>query len=113
MPGKDFLERADNIDASVRELLGLLGPDLVFGTEAEVELVGDLAGPEVIVKLGHRGVRAGGTTYPARPTRPVDSTGAGDAFCISYLAARSKGYAPFAAARRATAVVASLLAGPH
>lgn len=68
-----------------RELLGLLGPDLVFGTEAEVELVGDLAGPEVIVKLGHRGVRAGGTTYPARPTRPVDSTGAGDAFAAGYL----------------------------
>jgi len=39
-----------------------------------------------------------------------DPTGAGDAFCVAYLAARSRGDAPAAAARRATAAVASVLA---
>jgi sugar/nucleoside kinase (ribokinase family) len=38
-----------------------------------------------VVKLGARGVRAGGTVFPALPTRPVDSTGAGDAFAAGYL----------------------------
>jgi sugar/nucleoside kinase (ribokinase family) len=68
-----------------RELIGRLGPDLVFGNEAEVDLVGDLPGAEVIVKLGHRGVLAGGRRYPALPTTPADSTGAGDAFAAGYL----------------------------
>ena len=35
-----------------RELLAGLRPDVVFGTEAEVALVGDLPGPELVVKLG-------------------------------------------------------------
>ena len=58
---------------------------MVFGNEAEVTLVGDLPGAEVVVKLGRRGVRAGGTSYPARPTQAVDATGAGDAFAAGYL----------------------------
>ena len=68
-----------------RELIGRLGPDVVFGNEAEVALVGDLPGSEVVIKLGRRGVRAGGISYPARPTQPVDATGAGDAFAAGYL----------------------------
>jgi sugar/nucleoside kinase (ribokinase family) len=68
-----------------RDLLGRLGPDVVFGTEAEAGLVGDLPGTDLVVKLGARGVRAGGVHYPALPTRPVDSTGAGDAFAAGYL----------------------------
>ena len=58
---------------------------MVFGNEAEAALVGDLPGAELVVKLGPRGVRAGGTVFPALPTRPVDSTGAGDAFAAGYL----------------------------
>ncbi|HEX5448857.1 MAG TPA: PfkB family carbohydrate kinase [Gaiellaceae bacterium] len=38
-----------------------------------------------------------------------DPTGAGDAFMTAYVVARSTGFAPSGAARRATAVVASLL----
>jgi len=38
-----------------------------------------------VVTRGPRGVRVGGTLYPALPTRPVDSTGAGDAFAAGYL----------------------------
>jgi ribokinase len=67
------------------ELIARLRPDVVFGNEAEAALVGDLPGSELVVKLGARGVRVAGTVYPALPTRPVDSTGAGDAFAAGYL----------------------------
>ena len=43
----------------------------------------------------------------------ADPTGAGDSFCIAYIAARASGFAPPAAARRATSVVASVLAGQN
>jgi sugar/nucleoside kinase (ribokinase family) len=39
----------------------------------------------MVVKLGPRGVRAGGAEYPALPASAVDSTGAGDAFAAGYL----------------------------
>jgi sugar/nucleoside kinase (ribokinase family) len=39
----------------------------------------------LIVKLGAEGVRVAGRHYPAAPTVPVDSTGAGDAFAAGYL----------------------------
>ena len=67
------------------ELIARLRPDVVFGNEAEAALVGDLPGTELVVKLGPRGVRAAGTVFPALPTRPVDATGAGDAFAAGYL----------------------------
>ena len=68
-----------------RDLLAELRPETVFGTEAEAELVGELPGSDLVVKLGPRGVRAGGVVHPARPARAVDSTGAGDAFAAGYL----------------------------
>jgi sugar/nucleoside kinase (ribokinase family) len=48
-------------------------------------MIGDLPGPELVVKLGARGVRAGGRQHPAAPTDAVDATGAGDAFAAGYL----------------------------
>jgi sugar/nucleoside kinase (ribokinase family) len=71
--------------ARFRGLLGRLRPEVVFGTEAEADLIGDLPGTDVVVKLGARGVRAGGTEHPAHPVDAVDSTGAGDAFAAGYL----------------------------
>jgi sugar/nucleoside kinase (ribokinase family) len=76
--------------ARFRALLGRLRPAIVFGTEAEAELLGeldgtDLAGTDLVVKLGARGVRAGGGVHPAHPVDAVDSTGAGDAFAAGYL----------------------------
>jgi sugar/nucleoside kinase (ribokinase family) len=71
--------------ARFRALLGRLRPEVVFGTEAEADLIGDLPGTDLVVKLGARGVRAGGTKYPAHPVDAVDSTGAGDAFAAGYL----------------------------
>jgi sugar/nucleoside kinase (ribokinase family) len=45
--------------------------------------------------------------------RPVDAdpTGSGDMFTTAYVIARNGGFGPSGAARRATAVVASILAG--
>jgi sugar/nucleoside kinase (ribokinase family) len=70
--------------------------------------------PEVVVTLGSAGslVLADGKLerVPARAVgAEVDPTGAGDAFIVVYLASRSTGHAPAAAARRATALVAGLL----
>ncbi len=71
--------------------------------------------PEVVVTLGSRGaiVFADGVAelVRAHAVRSLDPTGAGDSFAAAYLAARSRGAAPTAAARRAAALVGDLLAG--
>jgi sugar/nucleoside kinase (ribokinase family) len=85
--------------------------------EEEAEVIGapELLGvPELVVTLGARGslVWFGGrsTRVPAYPVRRrVDSTGAGDAFAVAYVAGRASGHAPVAAARRASLVAASVL----
>lgn len=81
----------------------------------EAEIVGDLSAlpvKEILVTHGSRGstVHVGGTSEFV-PAHPIDGdpTGAGDAFATAYIAARNAGFAPVGAARRATAVVASLL----
>jgi ribokinase len=68
-----------------RALLIRLRPEILFGTEAEADLVGEVPGSEMVVKLGPGGVRAGGVTHAAAPARAVDATGAGDAFAAGYL----------------------------
>ena len=45
----------------------------------------------------------------AHPVLDADPTGSGDAFAAGYLASRSAGLAPVAAARRATSLVGTLL----
>jgi sugar/nucleoside kinase (ribokinase family) len=83
--------------------------------EEEAEVLGDplaLGVREVVVTHGSRGstVYCGGRGefVPAYGI-DRDPTGAGDAFSTSYIVARSAGFSPVGAARRATAVVASLL----
>jgi ribokinase len=72
-----------------RVALGKLGPEIVFGNQAEVELVGDVGAEIVAVKRGARGAlvrQAGGVEkLAARPAAVVDSTGAGDAFAAGFL----------------------------
>ncbi len=92
--------------ARFRALLGRLSPEIVFGTEAEAELIGELPGTDLVVKLGARGVRAGGTEYPAHPVEAVDSTGAGDAFAAGYLVGGVA--AGLAAAARAVAKMGAM-----
>lgn len=84
--------------------------------EEEADALGDPAAlpvPEVLVTHGVRGV----TVYTGGRAERVaafgieaDPTGAGDAFSVAYVAARAGGMPPLAAARRATAVVADMLA---
>jgi sugar/nucleoside kinase (ribokinase family) len=71
--------------------------------------------PEVVVTLGSRGcvVYHEGVAELVRSRRvdSTDPTGAGDAFAAAYIAARAGGAVPTAAARRAAALVADVLAG--
>lgn len=83
--------------------------------EEEAAVVGDplaLGVREVLVTHGSRGstIYVGGRAEFI-PARAVDAepTGAGDAFSAAYVVSRNAGLGPAGAARRATAVVASLL----
>ncbi len=84
--------------------------------EEEAEVLGDpvaLGVPEVMVTRGSRGSTlylAGRSEQIPAHALPGDPTGAGDAFATAYVVARNAGFAPAGAARRATAVVASVLA---
>ncbi|MBX5474314.1 MAG: carbohydrate kinase [Thermoleophilia bacterium] len=81
--------------------------------DGDLEELRSLGVPEVVVTFGTDGslVLAPGIAERV-PAAPIDGdpTGAGDAFCVAYLSARAGGHGPVAAARRATAIVASLLA---
>ena len=86
----------------------------VLAPGLDEEALSALGVAEVVVTLGSRGaaVLSGGRLerVVARPVAgKIDPTGAGDAFAAAYLAARSEGHAPLSSARRATALVASLL----
>ena len=83
--------------------------------DEEAEVIGDvhaLGVREVVVTHGSRGstVYCGGVTEEVK-AHPLarDPTGAGDAFATSYIVGRNAGFGPVGAARRATAVVASLM----
>ena len=68
---------------------------------------------EVIVTHGSLGATlyTGGTRTDVVAHRiDTDPTGAGDAFMAAYVVARNAGFAPLGATRRATAVVAAVLA---
>lgn len=88
--------------------------DAVLGA-IDRRAVAQLGVPEVLVTLGPRGsivfTEGSETFVPANEVKDVDPTGAGDAYSTTYLAARSDGVAPVAAARQATALVEGLLAG--
>jgi len=93
----------------------LAGVQVLKLAEEEAEVLGDPAAlpvPEVVVTYGSRGaaVYVGGVPEHV-PAFGIDRdpTGAGDAFSIAYVAARSHGMKPVAAARRATTVVADML----
>jgi sugar/nucleoside kinase (ribokinase family) len=88
--------------------------DALVGEISAAALRG-LGVPEVVVTFGTQGslVYANGRLerVDAHGITATDPTGAGDAFAVTYLASRADGHAPAAAARRATAIVASLLTG--
>ena len=86
-------------------------------SDEEAEVLGDpraLGVRELLITHGAGGatvVAGGAETHVPAFALDGDPTGAGDGFCVAYVASRSLGFAPAAAARRATAVVASMLAG--
>lgn len=73
----------------VRSRLDALAPDLVFGTERELDLVGDGGASVRVTKLGPDGcVVERGTErveVAAEHAEIVDTTGAGDAFAAAFL----------------------------
>ncbi|MDE3191605.1 MAG: sugar kinase [Acidobacteriota bacterium] len=74
-----------------RELLDTIGPDVLFATEAEWEMLGGayLSAPTGVIKRGPRGATV--VTEDARldlapvEANVVDTTGAGDAFAAGFL----------------------------
>lgn len=84
-------------------------------SDEEAEILGDPAAlpvREVLVTHGSRGATiytAGTVEHVESDPIDADPTGAGDAFCISYVVGRAAGLDPLVAARRACWVVSSLL----
>ena len=103
----DVLRHVSVLKLSEDEALALVG-------ELDERALSDLGVPEVVVTLGSRGALVLEWRrllhVPTRPLADVDPTGAGDAFAAAYLVARSRGYRPRAAARRATSVATTLIA---
>jgi sugar/nucleoside kinase (ribokinase family) len=118
VPQTGPLEFDTDFDPAMLEAVSMLkiAEEEAVALTGSVDDVVALGVPEVIVTLGTQGciVYARGRVerVPARPLDDVkDPTGAGDGFAAAYVAARAEGHAPASAARRATALVAGLLAG--
>src|SRR5207237_8363135 len=92
-----LLEHVSILKLAEEEAQALVG-------EPSAAALRELGVPEVVVTLGPRGslVYANGRLQrvEAHEIAPADPTGAGDAFAVAYLASRSDGHVPAAAARR-------------
>ena len=80
--------------------------DYLVPNESEALAV-DGASGTLVVTLGEQGARLAGTQIPAFPAAPVDTTGAGDAFCAAFAVALADG------AEDAEAVRWGCAAGAH
>jgi ribokinase len=65
-----------------------------------------------VTTLGERGARIGGELVPAFPARPVDTTGAGDAFCAAFAVALAEGLDDLDAVRWGCAAGAHMVEHP-
>jgi sugar/nucleoside kinase (ribokinase family) len=104
---RDVLRHVSVLKLAEEEARAIVGDD-------DLEELRALGVPEVVVTFGLRGslvlTRSLAERVRAYPV-DADPTGAGDAFTIAYAGARAAGHGPVSAARRATALVASLLGG--
>lgn len=109
-PHTGALELNDDFDPELLRYIWVLKL-----ADEEAAVVGDVTAlgvREVVVTHGSRGstVYCGGVVEDVKAhALEHDPTGAGDAFATAYIVGRNAGFSPVGAARRATAVVASLL----
>jgi sugar/nucleoside kinase (ribokinase family) len=86
---------------------------IVAGGAFDSGTAAELGVPEILVTLGSRGetvyVDGGATQLPTFPVTGVETTGAGDAFMVGYIAARSDGIPPVEAAQQASRLVVEML----
>lgn len=66
------------------------GADYITPNETEAPAVAGARGT-LVLTLGERGARIGDAHVPAFPAEPVDTTGAGDAFCAAFAVALAEG----------------------
>lgn len=88
--------------------------EIVAGGRFEARHAAQLGVPEILLTLGSAGailyLGGGEDAIPVTgPVRDVQTTGAGDVFMVAYIAARSDGEGPEAAAGFAAATVARML----
>lgn len=104
---RDALADVDILIANEEEALGLLGNSAGLENADLARGLADLSRGTGIVTLGPDGVVVAHEDacflLPALPIRPVDTVGAGDAFCGTLAAALDRGAPLLEAARRATA----------
>ncbi|WP_256842994.1 ribokinase [Ornithinimicrobium cryptoxanthini] len=73
------------------DVLALCDPVVVNEHEAELLAKAGLDVPELLTTRGAKGAEWGDVHVPATPVTPVDTTGAGDAFCGTLAAALCQG----------------------
>ena len=106
----DVLRHIDVLKLNDEEATTLVG-------SAAPERMRSLHIPEVLLTLGSQGAWVVtpdlAAHVPAVPVDgPVDPTGAGDSYSVTYLVSRAQGADPVEAARAAAATVAAFLASP-
>jgi ribokinase len=90
-----------------------IAPDVDYLTPNETEAPAVAAARGTIVlTLGERGARLGDELIPAFPARPVDTTGAGDAFAAAFAVALAEGRSPLDAVRWGCAAGAHMVEHP-
>jgi len=104
----DVLRHIDVLKLNDEEATTLVG-------SAEPERLHGLGVPEVLLTLGSQGawvVTPHAVEHvPAVPVEgPVDPTGAGDSYSVTYLVTRAEGASPVEAARAAAEAVSTLIA---
>jgi sugar/nucleoside kinase (ribokinase family) len=106
----DVLQHVEVLKLNDEEAATLVG-------SAEPARLQELGVPEVLLTLGSQGAWVVTPDLvehvPALPVDgPVDPTGAGDSYSVTYLIRRAEGATPVEAARAAAEAVASFLASP-